>query len=896
MLGGFHAVSGGHRIDRFSSQKTLLLFARLLLEPRTVHSREELVEWLWRGVASRAARRSLATAVWELSKKLDLPGQPPGTEVLIKRTGTLQINPARLSFDVAAFEAAVLAGDAAAARRHYAGGLLPGLEDEWIEQQRRRLTLLLDDLGDGLDDSESERRPLAATRVRVLSGTSAAAPVNLLGYVDGFFGRQQELRQIAQALETHRLLSLLGGPGVGKTRLANELASTLGGFDSACFVALRSCADAAELVEHVADVLAPPSGESTALERVRRVLEGRRAIVVLDNLEHLVGEVLRGVIGSLLACLPRLHLLVTSRRALDVPGEHCIVIQGLPVPPDGAKDAAALSANAAVSLFVARARAARADFGLHAKNAAGIAALCRRFAGVPLAIEIAATRARFVRGDFAGLAESAAILDFRKDHRARRGERATLADAIGASWTLLGTAARWMLVCVASFKGDCTFEAAVAVSGLPAGPGADAVDELLAHGLVAAVAMDGRRGAARVRAEGIVRAFAIAQAGADELRRARQGHVAWARALAQATQADHTAIAGDDWLDVNDALCAALDAGDAATGLALTMALRSAWMSRGAPRGSVAALGRLIDGLPADDPQRAALLCLLARLRMRVGETEAARQAAKAAVQASAGRGDALADALHALTSIDLLTGGANRRLLLSARKAEAAAAAGPAGLRARTAVLTASILSQLASGSQGDALLAEAEAKLQQAARWFDEAGDERGVLSVLPAHIACLLRRGKHAQVVEHAQAAVAQAERLGQVESELMLRNRLVLGLEGLRRWSQALNVNSDLLSRAHRHGMRYHMALALWNQIEQRLRLRRYEEAALTMGFAVDFWVANLGPLTTEDAGFVATLRERLEAAMGHLPLRAALRKGQGLALAQMLQPGRLRFDT
>jgi len=212
-------------------------------------------------------------------------------------------------------------------------------------------------------------------------------------------GRDQEARAVADLVlgEGVRLVTLTGPGGVGKTRLAVEAARRLGpGFGDGVRFADLAAVGTAELVPAA---LAAALGLSTSGSRVLADLESylrpRRLLLVLDNFEHVMGAA--PMLAGLLATVPGLVALVTSRAVLRLGGEHEFPVPALPFPQAGAEtNAAAAQAYASVRLFAERAHAAAPGFELTDGNAAAVAEICRRLDGLPLAIELAAAKVRLL--------------------------------------------------------------------------------------------------------------------------------------------------------------------------------------------------------------------------------------------------------------------------------------------------------------------------------------------------------------------------------------------------------------------------------------------------------------------------------------------------------------------
>ena len=258
-------------------------------------------------------------------------------------------------------------------------------------------------LADALGLSDVERASLlAAVPNRATEAAPAqeqpALPASIPAPHTSLLGRERELAEIQGFLDEVRILTLTGTGGVGKTRLALEAASQAEDLfpDGVAFVGLAPLGDAALVVPTIAQTLGLREIEGrTAREALYAYLKEKRLLLVLDNLEHLL-EIVPEVIALIKACTD-LTVLATSRAPLRVRGE-----QEYPVGPLGMPDptrtplAEEVSGAPAVELFVERARAASPSFQLTEANAAAVAAICWRLDGLPLALELAAARARFL--------------------------------------------------------------------------------------------------------------------------------------------------------------------------------------------------------------------------------------------------------------------------------------------------------------------------------------------------------------------------------------------------------------------------------------------------------------------------------------------------------------------
>jgi predicted ATPase/class 3 adenylate cyclase len=307
---------------------------------------------------------------------------------------------------------------------------------------------------------------------------------NLPLQVSSFIGRARELDHTAAALGEARLVTLTGAGGVGKTRLALQVAGQLAPRfgDGAWLCELAPVRDPAGVDDAVAAVFSvtAPAGQSTRSALVE-FLRGKQLLLVLDNCEHLL-EGAAALADALQRACERLVILATSREGLGIEGEHLVPVPPLGVPGTDA-DPTAITQTEAVRLFAERAAAVKPEFAVTAQNAVPVAAVVRRLDGIALAIELAAARipamtpselARRLQRSFAVLAAG------------RRGalpHHQTLRATIDWSYRLLAEPEQRLLARLAVFAGGCTLEAAETVCG-GEGIDPDMVFELLA-GLVA---------------------------------------------------------------------------------------------------------------------------------------------------------------------------------------------------------------------------------------------------------------------------------------------------------------------------------------------------------------------------------------------------------------------------
>jgi predicted ATPase/DNA-binding SARP family transcriptional activator len=475
---------------------------------------------------------------------------------------------------------------------------------EVFEQTRKRLA---DQLG---ADPSAE---LAALHLELLTESPplpAAPATNLRAELTSFVGRDAELAEVAGLLGAHRLLTLTGPGGAGKTRLAVEAAraalpATPGGV---WLVELAPVTDPAEVPSAALAALGlreqallagrGPLGafaeDADALGRLLTALAGRRALLVLDNCEHLVAAAAR-LADRVLAACPQVRILATSREPLSITGEALWTVGPLTLPPDPAvSGVGSVDGSASVRLLSQRARAVRPGFEVTAANAAAVARICRALDGMPLAIELAAARLRTMAPE-----QVAARLDDRfglltGGSRVAMPRHQTLRAVVDWSWDLLDEPERAVWRRFSVFAGGATLEAAEQVCAGPAADGTviragQVLDLLSALADKSLLTVRHGTNGPRYQMLEIIRAYGqerLAEAGERE--EVREEHACYFTRLAEASQ-DHLRGADQlDWLarlaedqdNMHGAIRGAVGAGDASTAVRLTAALGWYWLLR----------------------------------------------------------------------------------------------------------------------------------------------------------------------------------------------------------------------------------------------------------------------------------------------------------------------------
>ena len=292
-----------------------------------------------------------------------------------------------------------------------------------------------------------------------------AAPNNLPVQLSSFVGRARDIDAVTSLVREHRLVTLTGFGGIGKTRLALHVAARLAasGVDGAYFVDLSALRDPALILDAVGSALDVRPGETSALlPALATRLAGDHVLLVLDNLEQVIDAA--ASVLDLLHAAPDLHVLATSRQPLRLRGEHEYALEPLGVPEEGA-GGDVLETFESVQLFIERAGDAVAGFEVDNESAPAVAAICARLDGLPLAIELAAARVRSLPPR-ALLARLTARLDLPGAGASDLpGRHRTLRATIEWSHDLLDPDEQSLLAALSVFSGGASLEAAEAVCG-----------------------------------------------------------------------------------------------------------------------------------------------------------------------------------------------------------------------------------------------------------------------------------------------------------------------------------------------------------------------------------------------------------------------------------------------
>jgi non-specific serine/threonine protein kinase len=612
-----------------------------------------------------------------------------------------------------------------------------------------------------------------------------------------FIGREEAVRDVAGLLEECRLVTVTGPGGVGKTRLAGQVARLVAPRfeDGAWLAELAPVPDPAQVAAAVAAALGIKEQPGTPLaDTLARSLAGEQLLLVLDNCEHLLGAAAQLCAGLLAAC-DDVRVLATSREPLAAAGEGRYRLAPLSLPaPDDTDDS---GGSESVALFAARARRADARFALDGQARPAVARLVARLDGMPLAIELAAARVETL-----GVAQ---LLDRIEDRfalltggdRLAADRQRSLAATVAWSYQLLTEDERRVFRAVSVFPAGFTLEGAEAVAGPGAGP---VVLRLVDCSLLMPprTGPDGRFRYAMLETLRTYGAGLLAETGEQD-----QAAIALTRyALRVAGKAAAGWRSGDSesaaarWLDAEDATVrqalAWTVAHDPATTLRLAVALAWWWLLRGRLTGEYRLLGQAASHAEAGSDRWCAAQIWLGSMAQLLGDLPAALGHFTAVCEATASRAPsmALTRALSNRSAVVLMLG----------RAAEAADDARHAVELARQIGDRAGELMALGNLSFSVSYAGEHDEAVRLARQAAEIAGEIPGGIARNSSSVlaAALAAAGDLAEAERVGAAGLAQAREAGDLWNQTVLLPRIVdMDLRAGRTGDAAAHLREGLL---------------------------------------------------------------------------------------------------
>jgi predicted ATPase/class 3 adenylate cyclase len=447
--------------------------------------------------------------------------------------------------------------------------------------------------------------------------TLDAHPNNLPVQPTPLLGRGEAVAALCSLLrrEGVRLVTLTGTGGIGKTRLAIQVAAELvEDFpDGVWFVRLSRLVDPNLVLPTIAQTLGlKEQGSQSIAEVLREYLHSRRVLLVLDNFEQVVGAA--AGVAALQESAPQLKVLVTSRIRLHLRGEREYPLGPLPLPdPSHLPAPEGLTQYAAVALFIERAQEAKPDFAVTTANAPAIAEICARLDGLPLAIELAAARVKLLPPEALLARLSSQLKLLTGGARDAEERQQTMRATIAWSEALLAPAERSLFRRMAVFVGGCTVDAVEAVCAVPEGAEPLGIEVLEGLGTLVDHSLVQQReesGEPRFGMHQVIREYALEQLEASgEARALRRAQLAYLVALVEPVNfRQMRGLQGTYWrarLDreqdnLRAALAWASAGGEVGLGLRLAVAASGYWGVRGFYREASAWLDLVLAARPKD--------------------------------------------------------------------------------------------------------------------------------------------------------------------------------------------------------------------------------------------------------------------------------------------------------
>ena len=870
LLGRVALSNGGQTIDRFESSRTAALLAYLALNCNRPIPREELAELIWPDESPELARHRLRQSVYSLRGHLEPAGTPKNSTLLANRA-TLQFNPAALSCDASEFEKLFKSKRYAEARELYIGEFMPGFYDEWVLMKRYELMNCFDFLPENppepLKEESRASDPGVPDRRKVVS---------LPNYLSEFFGRDAESQLIRERLKSDRLITLTGIGGVGKSRLAVEsMRLCVDDYEITAFVPLEECRTSSQMVEALVRALQLPPSSAPPMERLSRALSENRILFILDNFEQLVETDSVSFVEEALQQFPSLSLLVTSRRLLGALGETEIPVSPLPLADSG-RTLEQAAQNPGVALFISRAQSARPGFQITEKNRADLISLCNALEGLPLALEIAASRIRaFAPAEMLVQLEDRFSFLARPARGASKDQRhRSISATLDFSWRLLSPDQSRFLCALAVFKGGWTATLAKEVCEAP--DAAERLESLVMDSLV--ICDQTAENRTRFRFLEVVREFLIAQTDPHIRSLALKRHQKAFLSLAQASHRKRVSPLLEERYNLLAALEYAIQSADSETALSLCIAFEEAWLLLASPQRSFAYIREAL-AIPGDSLRlQVETNAFASYLALMTIDRASALQMAEEGIRLAGSDPALKAIALTAFARAGMVHDPEKERTIEGYLK-EAMTLSEISGDWKTLGI--ASRLLGIISNRQGN--LERSERLLKDAIRLFEEIGDLQNVIYTMDNLANLAIRHVDYPLALSRYETGRQLAIESGNAFYVAKVHQNFATVYARQERWEEAYRSGLECLKQSDPLGNVYILSFALWNLPEPMFFLGKYEVAAKTMGFIERFWVENYDPLDTEEMEYRNFLRNSIETELGFEKTEKLWREGAGLTM-------------